>query len=86
MVSDSLWFHAPLDFVRLPSFTRKDPCPGLCVQEASRPRKVGENVTKQETKPNVKSCKAVEAGLSQMKLVPFATASRALCLFSTETW
>ena len=44
----------------------------------------GNNLTKQETKPDVTFYKVVEAGLPLMKLVPFTTASRALCLFSAQ--
>lgn len=77
----AIWPHPPPDFVRLPRFTRKGPFPGLCMQEAKR---WGNNLTKQETKPDVKFYKVVKAGLPLMKLVPFTATSRALCLFSAQ--
>lgn len=51
------------------------------MQEAKR---WGNNLTKQETKPDVKFYKVVEVGLPLMKLVPFTTTTRALCLFSAQ--
>ena len=58
VVSGSHLVSPSLNFVRLPSFIRKGPCPGLCMQEAIRQ---WENLTSRKKKHKVKSCRVVEA-------------------------
>lgn len=76
--------YPPWDFVRLPSFRIKGPCPGVCTQKALDQEMGENNLTKWETKPRVESRKEVESGLPLMKLVPFTQQAGVLCLLSAQ--